>query len=169
MPKSSKHRGHKPLEFHTTLYTQFASLDGSPESCLKFASKFGLLGFSDPMGGEPLGDWQQVIPSMAEAIKLSQDNPFALSRNLMIAPLQGILVPSPPDGRLVLRLRPKNLHYGMQLQFILAITSGHAIKECEFCGGWFEAGGDQRRRDARFCSKEHKIAYHNEKKRRASK
>ncbi len=163
--KSKAKRLHRPLEFHKTLYVDFAGLDGSPEACLEFASRFGLLGFYPRGGGEELVLWRDAIAGMSRVIKLSQTDRSALE-GYRITPLHGALIPSPPDGRLIFRFRPNSLLHGMQLQFVQAISSGLAIKECGHCGKPFEAGGDQRRRDALFCSKECKINFHNLEKRR---
>ena len=168
-PKGKSERLYRPFEFHPTLYAEFAQLDGLLDSCLGFANRFGLLGFPQSKGGEPLYDWQRAITGMADAIKLWQTDPLALKDRLTIGSLHGSLEPVPPDGRLVFRLRPSSLHHGMQLQLVQAIGSGLTLKECEFCGRWFEAGGIHRRRDARFCSKEHKIDFHNLEKRRVKK
>ncbi len=163
--KSKAERLHRPLEFHKTLYVDFAGLDGSPEACLEFARRFGLLGLERKGGGEALVLWQDAIAGMSRAIKLSQTDRRALE-GYRITPLHGALTPSPPDGRLIFRFRPNSLLHGMQLQFVQAISRGLAIKECGHCGKLFEAGGKERRRDARFCSKECKINFHNLEKRR---
>ena len=163
--KSKKERLHRPLEFHKTLYVEFAKLDGSPESCLKFAGRFGLLGLEPKRKGEALVYWQEAITNMGNLIKAAQTDRRALE-GLRIGPLHGVLTPSPPDGRLVFRFRPSSLLHGMHLQFVQAISSGLDIKQCGHCGKLFEAGGDERRRDARFCSKECKINFHNLEKRR---
>ena len=158
----------RPFEFHRALYADFAKLDGSAQACIYFANKFGLLWAPQPnakVDGDDLYSWQHCIASMDTAIRLWGTDPHALKDRLTIGPLRGSLMPSPPDGRLVFRLRPSSLHHGMQLQFVQAISSGLRIKECEFCGIWFEAGGDERRSDAQFCSKDHKIKFHNLEKR----
>ena len=160
-------RLHRPLEFHKTLYGDFAKLDGSEKSCIEFASRFGLLGLGTK-GGEPLVMWRDAISTMAQVIELSQSDQMTLT-GYRIARLHGSLAPSPPDGRLVLRFGPSSLLHGMQLQFEQAVSSGLTIKECRQCGKWFEAGGDERRRDAQFCSKDHKIAFHNLEKGRVTR
>jgi len=46
-------------------------------------------------------------------------------------------------------------------RLIIKAASRAAIKQCLHCGVRFEAGrGAGRRADAKFCSEEHKIAYH---------
>ena len=167
VPKTKGERHDQPLEYHETLYGEFAKLDGSEKSCIDFANRYGLLGLPTK-GGEALVEWQDAITWMAQVVELSRSDPMALA-GYQIAPLHGELNPGPPDGRLILRFRPTSLLHGMQLQFAQAISSGLAIKECRLCGNWFEAGGDRRRRDAQFCSKEHKIAFHNLEKRRVTR
>ena len=165
--KGKSERLHRPLEYHRTLYLDFAKLDGTDQSCLEFANRFGLLGLNPKGRGEPLVLWQDCIIGLAKAIELSQSDRRALE-GYRILPLQGALRPSPPDGRLVFRLSPDSLMHAMQLQFVHAISSGLTIKECRLCGKWFEAGGDLRRRDAQFCSKECKVSFFNLEKRRGA-
>ena len=165
--KGKGERLHRPLEYHRTLYLEFAKLDGTDQSCLEFANRFGLLGLNPKGRGEALVLWQDAIIGLAKAIELSQSDRRALE-GYWILPLQGALRPSPPDGRLVFRLSPGSLMHAMQLQFVHAISSGLTIKVCRLCGDWFEAGGDLRRRDAQFCSKEHKVNYFNLEKRRGA-
>ncbi len=165
--KGKGERLHRPLEIHPTLYLEFAKLDGTDQSCLEFANRFGLLGLNPKGRGEAWVLWQDAIISLAKAIELSQSDRRALE-GYRILPLHGALRPSPPDGRLVFRLSPSSLLHAMHLQFVHAISSGLTIKVCRLCGKWFEAGGDLRRRDAQFCSKEHKVNYFNLEKRRGA-
>ncbi len=166
--KDDRERIEQPFNYYDSLYGELAKLDGSEESCIGFANRFGLLGILGAEDGETLFEWQDAIAKMAQAIELSRSNPKALV-GYQIAPPHVSLVPSPPDGRLRLRLAPISLLHGMQLQFAQAISSDLAIKECRLCGKWFEAGGEKRRRDAQFCSKKCKIDCHNLEKRRVTR
>ena len=169
----------KPLEIRPVLFMDFANLDGSAESCLGFANKWGYLGLGlfpsddqSPYGGEALDQWQERIQSMREAIEVWKDNPEILlvgGRNeFFVSEMRAVLVQSPPDGSLEMRVRPSSLYSAMRLQFGGAVASGSFVRTCDQCGQWFGAGGSGRRMDARFCSNKCRADYHNAKKRKAS-
>jgi len=62
-------------------------------------------------------------------------------------------------------LRPSTLLDGLWLQFGQSVTRGAEIRGCAHCGNWFEAGrGTGRRAGSKFCSEEHKIAFHSLKR-----
>jgi hypothetical protein len=45
------------------------------------------------------------------------------------------------------------------------LTRDAQVRECMYCGGWFETGpGIGRRADAKFCSDEHRIAFNSLKR-----
>jgi hypothetical protein len=67
--------------------------------------------------------------------------------------------------RLFWKFRPRTLLDGLWLQCGQAISRGAEIRDCAQCGVWFEAGrGSGRRAGAKFCSEEHKIAFHSHKR-----
>jgi hypothetical protein len=54
---------------------------------------------------------------------------------------------------------------GMWIQVAQKITSGVSIGACTHCGLWFAQGGRKgRRRDSKFCSDEHRIAFNSLKR-----
>ena len=158
----------RPLEFHRTLFMEFARLDESDESCIGFANRFGFLGVflnekaDDRVGpeGESLLFWRDRIADMRRAVEAWQASPdtFASSQELTITRLDVSLVPI--DGRPTLRIRPRSLIGAIQLQFAQAVATGLDIRTCDHCGKIFETGGMGRTRKARFCSDRCRNNYH---------
>ncbi len=165
--KGGQLRTTRPLEFHRTLFMEFARLDGSDESCLRFANSFGFLGlFPDEKVGDvgPYGEslilWRREIDLMRDCVKLWQASPdtFASNQELTITRLDASLVPI--DGRPTLRIRPRSLIGAIHLQFAQAVSTGLDIRTCDHCGKLFEIGGTGRTRKARFCSDRCRQDYH---------
>ena len=157
----------RPLD-HSTLFVDFARLDGSDDSCIEFASRFGYLGMfpaensEDGAGesGESVFLWRDAIDRMRRNVEAWQANPaaFVPVREIVMAVLDASLVPL--DGRAVLRIRPRSLMGAMQLQFAQAVSTGLDIRNCDHCGKLFEIGGGGRTRKARFCSDRCRTDYH---------
>ncbi len=157
----------RPLD-HNTLFVDFAHLDGSDDSCIEFASRFGYLGLfpaensEDGAGetGESIRMWRDVIDDMRRNVEGWQANPaaFVPDREIVMARLDASLVPL--DGRAVLRIRPQSLIGAMQLQFAQAISTGLDIRNCDHCGKLFETGGGGRTRKARFCTDRCRSDFH---------
>ena len=153
----------RPLD-HNTLFVDFAHLDGSDDSCIEFASRFGYLGtFSGGISedrGESVLLWRDDIDNMRRNVEAWQANPaaFVPVREIVMAVLDASLVPL--DGRAVLRIRPRSLMGAMQLQFAQAVSTGLDIRNCDHCGKLFEIGGGGRTRKARFCSDRCRTDYH---------
>ena len=161
----------RPLELHRTLFVEFARLDGTDESCLRFANSFGYLGVfnqnfyegsDDHAGpeGEPLILWHGAITDMRRAVDAWQAGPntFASHQEITITRLDVSLVPI--DGRPTLRIRPRSLIGAIHLQFAQAVSTGLDIRTCDHCGKLFEIGGAGRTRKARFCSDRCRTDYH---------
>ncbi len=162
----------RPLEFHPTLFMDFAHLDGTDKSCLRFASSFGFLGLwldekaDDRVGptGESLDRFRAASADMRLAVDAWQAIPdtFASNREFTITRLDASLVPI--DGRPTLRIRPRSLIGAIHLQFAQAVSTGLDIRTCDHCGKLFETGGAGRTRKARFCSDRCRIDHHIAKK-----
>ena len=158
----------RPLEFHRTLFIEFARLDGKDESCLRFANSFGYLGLSpdskadDHVGpeGEPLELWRREIAVMCRAVELWQASPgtFTSNQEILVTELQVSLVPI--DGKATLRIRPTSLIGAIRMQFAQAVATDLDIRTCDHCGKIFETGGTGRTRKARFCSDRCRTDYH---------
>jgi hypothetical protein len=73
-----------------------------------------------------------------------------------------------PDAKTPrLRVTPRCLLDALWVQLGQALSGGGAFRQCQHCGQLFEAGGATGlRADAKFCSKEHKIAFHSLKRSR---
>ena len=152
----------RPLD-HKTLFVDFARLDGSEDSCIEFASRFGYLGMlGQDVGtdGEPIVLWRHRIDEMRRLVEAWQANPagFVPDREMRISLLEASLVPL--DGRAVLRIRPQSLLSAITLQFAQAVSTGLDIRNCDHCGKLFEIGGGGRTRKARFCSDRCRTDYH---------
>ncbi len=161
-------RSTRPLELHRTLFMEFARLDGTDESCLRFAHSFGFLGLwldekaDDHVGptGESLDRFRDAIGDTRRAVDAWQASPdtFASHQELTIARLDASLVPI--DGKPTLRIRPRSLIGAIHLQFAQAVSTGLDIRTCDHCGKLFEIGGAGRTRKARFCSDRCRSDYH---------
>jgi len=146
----------------------FAYLDDTDDSCLRFANSFGYLGWfldrkaADRLGpqGEPLSFWRNQIADMRQAVDAWQASPdaFFSNRELTITRLDASLVPI--GGKPTLRIRPRSLMGAIRLQFAQAVASGLDIRTCDHCGKLFEIGGAGRTRKARFCSDRCRSDYH---------
>ncbi len=161
-------RSTRPLELHRTLFMEFARLDGTDESCLRFANSFGFLGLwldekaDDRVGptGESLDRFRDAIGDTRRAVDAWQASPdtFASHQEITITRLDASLVPI--DGRPTLRIRPRSLIGAINLQFAQAVATGLDIRTCDHCGKLFETGGAGRTRKARFCSDRCRTDYH---------
>ena len=173
VPQGTTLRTGEPFKFYDDLYLRLAQLERAPEGILDFANFFGPLGAHEPKellrGHGPKKkdtalDWIGAIDQMAWLVQLMQTKNFSALTNHEVPVSKMMLVQTPPDGVLRARPCPQSLLHGMQLQFTLAVSGDYVVKTCRMCKRWFEAGGERRRRDAEFCSKEHKVDYHNLKK-----
>ena len=161
-------RSTRPLELHRTLFMEFAHLDRTDESCLRFANSFGFLGLflneraDDRVGpkGESLLLWRSEIADMRRSVDAWEADPdtFASNQEFTITRLDVSLVPI--DGRPTLRIRPRSLIGAIHLQFAQAVATGLDIRTCDHCGKIFETGGMGRTRKARFCSDRCRNNYH---------
>ncbi len=169
-PVGGKVRWERPLDYHKTLFKQFSELDGTPESCVKFANTFGpLINPDTALRGDTLAFWQEEIKKMKNAIELWEKNNRAVFQldhvGKQLANLSAVLFPGEPDGRPVLNIIPNSLRSALWLQFAQWVSSDHEIRTCAWCGTWFETGpGTGRRGGARFCSGKHRANYHNDRR-----
>ena len=138
---------------------RFAKLDGSPESCLDFAKRFGFLETIPGQGDEELvADWRHSIAYVRGWVellagRLAVPDPQG---QLRIAAFAGrsrittvdVLISADAPGAQRMVLRPPNLLSAMLLQ----LAQSSAIATCEQCGMWFEVGADGKRTVAKFCS-----------------
>jgi hypothetical protein len=160
---------------HRHLFMEFAFLEQTPEACLGFASKFGLLTWPqtalyDPSPsspgiepiltiptGESLRHWYSTILEMAELVVDWEDG--ILDRRLEAdwfdsAQVDSFLAIDPADGEVKLCFRPGNLHDAIKFQFFQAVSDGARWRQCSSpkCDNWFRIGTGHHRADAKTCS-----------------
>jgi hypothetical protein len=176
------------LKDFPTLYLEFAKVQ-TPEALLQFVNRFGRLTLDTAEKGQDgleirsAGDDARLVLGRAKMLSTS----FEMLRGHMGNPpkweggkfeyeaaglkisgciplpakLSAALAPDPMTGVWQLRLQPPTLLDAIWLQVGQAIVSKADLKQCNHCGKWFEAGAaSDRRRDAKFCSRECKIAFH---------
>jgi hypothetical protein len=159
------------IDAEKPLYLRFAKLDGSEESCLRFAHHWGLLQSESPTAEEALDDWQQQIQAMRQAVSMfgsEGDLPPEIRRKLRageawkLTSLDVLLVPTSAETkRFAMVLQPRNLISAMHLQLAKSVAGGGSIRSCKQCGDWFECGAsDSRRNIAIFCSEKCKNRFH---------
>ncbi len=170
VPKRKRWRAKYPLQFNTALYRIFANLDGTADACVEFANRFGLLVCDNDPDGYPLARWQRHIADMRKLIAAWEADPTTLAfgdrSEIKVGEMDAVVQLLPPDGRLALRVRPRTLLAGMQIQLAAAVADGLEIRRCDQCSQLFEIGPGGRRSQSRFCSKQCQINFNNAKKHR---
>jgi hypothetical protein len=167
---------HRPLEREPSLYAEFAKLDGSEQSCLNFAQKYGLLVVSrypDHLHFceiETLRFWRENIEYIRGIIafcELGHSNPaeafrqfgkreFSLHSDLELS--FSIKSPRTPPS---IDVRSRYLLAAIELQAIQSIIAGRKSIQCIECSKFYEIGGGARRSLSKFCSQRCKDTYHN--------
>jgi hypothetical protein len=155
------------------LYLEFAQLDGSPEACLGFAEKYGLLCKPARLTGPPFEEltfWRSEIKRMLASIRmLPSVVRVANSRGTYarVGKIDVLLVPgSGTDAPPVLVMEPGDLLQAMNLEMAHFISGGGQLIPCRNCGLMFQAGrAGGKRAIAQFHSDECKHAFHNAKRR----
>jgi hypothetical protein len=155
------------------LYVRFANLDRSEESCVKFASAYGLLRSQSRDEAEPLEDWNNEIRTMKALVSLlrlqvNEDAPGGIrllgsSRKapFTLTSIDVILEPGSSGERPKLFLKPATLRDAMYLQLGESLTTEGSLQSCRQCGKWFERGTTEARRSiAIFCSEKCKNHFH---------
>jgi endogenous inhibitor of DNA gyrase (YacG/DUF329 family) len=169
---------YRPLEQYPALYAVFTKLDGSKESCLQFAHKYGLL-FADltrplGLGNDPgvletLRNWKGYIKEVGEIIRrceLSRANPaeafrrFGKKDKLLFGAEFHLSIKS-SNSPATLDVRGTNLVGALELQAIQSILEGRTSFQCIECTRPFEVGAGARRSHSKFCSTRCKDSYHN--------
>jgi hypothetical protein len=175
-PEQDLVQSYRPLDRFGSLYAQFASIT-TPQDVLSFVEKFGPLTKDglDASKGELV--WGVIIH--AEAIQEllqyrshggdnRQELAAVLDRGFQVNPFAGLEVAlevDAADQSLKLRLAPPSLLDALWLQAVQELSNGATVRQCRYCGQWFEAGaGTGRRLDAKFCSDQHRIAFNSLKR-----
>src|SRR6516165_5284325 len=167
----------RPLELNPSLYAQFASLDGSEQSCLQFAQRYGLLSVSnyadherDPCQIETLTFWRGQIECIRRIValcELGRANPaeafrqFGKREFLLYGGLELSLSIKSPRAPPSIDVHCTFLLAAIELQAIQSIIAGRKSIQCIECSRWFEIGSGARRSLSKFCSMRCKDSYHN--------
>jgi len=163
----------RPLEQNPTLYAEFAKLDGSKQSCLQFAQKYGLLrSYEDPGGLETLSIWRGQIGVVRDIMwrcELSRANPAEAFRQFgkkdkWVSKMDLYLSMKSSKAPISLEVRAESLIDAIELQAIQSILGGRRSIQCIECSRWFEIGAGARRSQSKFCSTRCKDGYHNRQK-----
>jgi hypothetical protein len=146
----------------------------TPKDVLAFAQRFGPLTRDglDKEAGEPTYDSVVHAEAMREFLSYGGGDARLLSRGIdsqmnSLGQIDVALVLDPTTASPKLRLSPLDLRDALWLQFGQALSGDASLRQCQHCGAWFETGvGTGRRRDAKFCSDEHRIAFNSLKRRK---
>jgi hypothetical protein len=176
---------HRPLEQNPSLYAEFAALDGTKESCLKFAHKYGLLFVAKPPKRiydsnplEGLTQWRESIRTIRDTInrcEIGRSRPaealrqFGNKDKLLLGGLDAYLSMKSPKSPPSLDVRCRFLLAAIQLQAVLSILGGRKSVQCIECSQWFSIGAGARRSQSKFCSTRCKDSYHNRLKAEAKR
>jgi hypothetical protein len=161
-----------PIDHFETLYRIFANEVRTPKDVLAFAQKFGSLTVDglDMKVGEPAYNTVVHAEGMREFLGFASGDKQLLTRGIeaqmnALGHIDVAIVLDAETTRPKLRLSPSSLLDALWLQFAQALAGGSSLRQCQLCGGWFETGdGTGRRRDAKFCSNEHRIAFNSLKR-----
>jgi hypothetical protein len=163
----------RPLLHNPHLYLDFAQVDGSPESCRRFAQKWGLLRTHAEVGArEPLSYWRDQIRTMKESV----DGLRHAIEEQALPPLGAFITDEIElfvtldklDGRPALSFHPRSLVKAMRIQLAQSIASGKSIEVCQACSRWFETGGrgpGAKRAKTKFCSDKCRNDFHYDQRR----
>ena len=150
-----------PLAETSDLFLIFARTADTPEGVLRFVQQYGPL---TPFGNDQGDDINYAMHharSMREVIDRRGASQGAGCT------LHAVVAWDPIAKKHAWEFHPSSLIDGLWLQYGQAITRGAEIRVCAHCGDWFEAGrGAERRAGVKFCSEDHKIAYHSLKRSR---
>ena len=174
----------RPLEENPSLFTEFASLNGSQKACLDFAHKYGTLFHPRSFGTsavespvqESFKNWRYYIKNMSDIIlrcELSRSNPAEAfrqfgKRDKRLFGVDLFLSIKKSNSPATLEMHAGTLLAGMQLQAIQAILlDGRKSVQCIECSRPFLIGAGARRSQSKFCSARCKDSYHNRLKAQA--
>jgi hypothetical protein len=149
---------------HHQHYIEFMDLRTN-DGVLRFFNRYGpltLSGFEIGEEVESVLDWAARFRSLHEVAKWNPKQRAAFRAGTMKFGRLDVLLTIDNSGKTQLQIRPSDLLSLMLLQLAQAVTGERAIRECEHCGKWFQAGPKTGRRlDSKFCSKEHQRLFNN--------
>jgi hypothetical protein len=166
-------QSYSPLKLGA-LYLEFARLDEkSPEACLRFAEKYGLLCKAAKIGNPPSEDlsfWRAEIKRMRGTVQMLPDVVrITNSRGTFakVVTVDVLLVPgSGANTAPVMTIEPGDLLQAMNLEMAHFFSGGGRLIPCRNCGVLFQAGrAGAKRAIAQFHSDECRNAFHNARRR----
>jgi hypothetical protein len=183
--RSAKLNWFDPMCF-PSLFKEFASLKETPEACIEFANRYGLL-CSPSVSARADRARSNILATPNEKVAESFSVwYFAIQklRNLVEAReagrLEEVLVKDwydprafdaylkidPNDGEVKLCLKPQTLEDAIVLQFYQSVISSTDHKLCKNsrCNKWFRVGVGYRRRGSETCSDRCRYEFNNAKR-----
>ena len=161
---------YRPLDKFESLFTQFANEAISASGLLQFIKKFGPLtkfGLDESLG-EPIAEALEHAKAMREWLSYLAGKNSRLVERMGLE--QGGIRLSDATVRLTLDMEtnrprlefsPSSLLGALWAQFGASVSGNATFHLCLHCGKHFLSGtGTDRRADAKFCSREHKVAFH---------
>lgn len=165
-------QSYKPFEaYGATLYKMFARIK-KPTEMMDFVGKFGPLtkvGLK-PRVGDDLDTALVHAEAMREAIDFAAGGPkgsaiLVEAQSAPLASMNATLVLDPVTRRPKLKILPVSLLDTLWLSLAQDLSQQGNLRICAQCGEPFRTGpGTGRRLDAKFCSEQHKIAFHSLKR-----
>lgn len=165
VPAGGKLIPYRPLDRNETdrLYIIFANIDKTPDGVFKFIREFGPLTELGLNLGEPISAVIEQAEAMRAFTAYQGKDKKRLATLIPPRTMEFSFTLDPMTEKPRLRYSPKDLLGALWLQLGQNLVGGGAVKVCRKCGELFEAGpGTRRRKDAEFCSDDHRTEYHNQ-------
>ena len=162
---------YRPLDIIDDIFRAYINLILEPEAILDFVDRYGPLtrGGLNENRGDGLAVTFSAVQHMNVYINARLSDDGTTTRRLLAGGELGVtgIVPKlsydPGTRTPKLRFHIPNLQIALWLHLMRSFDGGTSLRRCEWekCGIVFEAGaGTGRRADSKFCSDQHRIAYH---------
>lgn len=174
--RNGKLRRYWPLRDYNKLYDQFSRI-ATAQELLSFVERFGPLsiGGLNPDEGDNVTHLlvhAKQMRSLIEAYRTGRTKEIAKILGPKGLPLgdgpigdvKATLVFDQVTQKPRLQFIPRNLLNAIWLQLGEHLSGDLNLMECRFCGKTFERGPGHRRADSKFCSDEHKAAFHSKQR-----
>ncbi len=165
---------YRPVDEFGFLFKHFVNAAGDAQGLLGFVEKFGPL---TPAGlkteqGDPVAPILEHAAAMREYLGHYHADGRELIERIAVQhggiTLTGTVVKLGLDFEANsprFQFYPRSLLDALWLQLGQVLANDVAIRQCQYCHEWFEAGpGTRRRTDAKFCSDRHKASFHSGKR-----
>jgi hypothetical protein len=170
-PKGKRPLSYDPLRTRHALYGEFAKIKTQAE-LLKFVNRHGPLtkDGNDVQRGETVEFALSQAAEIRRLLASYSEEPEPRGATVpFLARIDTSLTFDAFTARPKITAVPRNLLEALWFQCAQAIVGGTVVRYCLECGKQFKAGlgrGKGPRRDAKFCSSEHQIAFNNRNRRR---